>query len=399
MVAAPMPIRRSMPLFVFLALLAVAGLSRRAVAEGTATIAGTVCDARGIAIEGARVTLKPARGGPTITSTDVHGAFRFAAQRASAFYSVMVEQPGFRSVQYDGFRLESNRTRQVDVRLKRPGDRDVAVFLSRDPFPFQDLAKGLVEDLAVPSRIFDLDADPHPEETVRRVQAEHPDLILGAGLLASHLVHREVRDIPAILTLVSDPRRYDLEAANLCFVATNPAPEELIRRVKAFLPRARSLGIVYDARASALIARDIHSAARQAGFVVLERPCYSPDTLEQTLDSLDGRIDVLAVPFDPLTVEPAALDIVTGWALRHRVPLAAPGPEWVKRGALFSYGATPETIGRDVSLMATQILAGLREPSDFPLRAPTAPFLAFNLNTALAFGLALPEGFVPDVTY
>jgi len=362
-------------------------------------MAGSVCDTRGLAIEGARVTLRPARGGPKTTSTDARGAFRFTGQRAGGIYSVIVEEPGFRSVQYDGYRLESNRTRLLDVRLKRPGEREVAVFLSRDPFPFEDLARRILEDLDVPSRVFDLDADPEPDETVRRVRSERPNLILGAGLKASRLVRSEIRDIPAILTLVSDPRRYDLEAANLCFVATNPEPEELIRRVKAFVPNAKRLGLVYDARASELVSRDIRGAARRAGIKVLESPCYAPARLEQALDALDGRIDILAVPFDPLTFETTALDLVTRWALRHHVPLAAPGPDWVRRGALFSYGATPATIGHDVSLMASQILFDGRQPADFPLRAPTAPFLAFNQNTALAFGLVLPDGFVPDVTY
>src|SRR3989442_3833934 len=41
-------------------------------------------------------------------------------------------------------------------------------------------------------------------------------LILGTGLRAARLIRREVGDIPSLLTLVTDPRRYDLQTATTC---------------------------------------------------------------------------------------------------------------------------------------------------------------------------------------
>jgi len=364
-----------------------------------AGVEGTVSDARDRPIAGAAISLRSVRGGVAQVRSGSEGAFRFPAQRPGMFYTLSVDAPGYRPVQYDGFRLESGRIRRIDVRLKRPGDRDVVVLLSRDPFPFEDLLRGLLTTLDAPVRTYDLDADPHPEEVVRRVRDEHPNLILGAGYKTARLVRREIREIPAILTLLGDPRRRDLEAVNLSYINTNPPPEDLVRRIRAFLPEARTLGLVYDAHDSTLVARDIGRAARRAGLGIVMRPVYSTHGLEPALDSLEGRIDVLAVPFDPITVEPQAIDTVTGWALRRRIPLAAPGPEWVRRGALFSYGATPETIGHDLAYLARQILFADRQPSDAPFRAPAAPFLALNETTALALGVTVPPGLQVDATY
>jgi putative ABC transport system substrate-binding protein len=368
-------------------------------ADARSVVAGTVTDARGVAVEGAVVTLTSVRGGSSRLRTDAFGAFRFPSQAAWSTYALSVDAPGFRTVAYEGFRLEAGRARRFEIRLKRPGDREVLVLLSRDPYPFDDLLRGLLRGLDVPVHVVDLDREENPEEAVRRLRDERPNLVLGAGLLAARLVRREVHDIPAILTLISDPRRYDLEAVNVSFVATNPPPEDLIRRIRDFVPGARRLGLVYDAQASTLVARDIGRAARRAGLTILSRPCYTPRSLESTLNGLAGRIDVLAVPFDPVTVGPEALDMVTGWALRHRVPLAAPGPEWVRRGALFSYGATPETIGRDLSYLAREMLFQGRQPSDLRFRPPTAPFLALNETTAIALGITVPPGLAIDATY
>ena len=364
-----------------------------------AGVEGTVLDTRDHPVVAATVTLRSFRGGSDQVMSDAVGGFRFPAQRPGMYYTLLVEAPGYRSVQYDGFRLESGRTRRLDVRLKKPGDRDVVVLLSRDPFPFDDLLRGLLGALDAPVRTYDLDADPDPEGVVRRVRDERPNLILGAGYMTARLVRREIREIPAILTLLGDPRLHDLQAVNLSYINTNPPPEELIRRIRAFLPGARTLGLVYHARASTLVARDIGRAARAAGLDVVMRPVYALHGLEPALDTLAGRIDVLAVPFDPLTVEQESVDLVTGWALRRRVPLAAPGPEWVRRGALFSYGATPDTIGQDLSYLASQILFADRQPTDAPYRAPAAPFLALNETTALALGVSVPPGMWVDVTY
>jgi putative ABC transport system substrate-binding protein len=377
----------------------LAGPPARLAADVPTGVNGTVTDMHGAAIESALVTLTCLRGGAARVRTDALGSFRFPSQAPGASYALSIEAEGYRTVVYEGFRLETARTRRFEVRLKRPGDRDVVVLLSRDPYPFEDLMRGILQNLDAPVRVINLDKEDNPGDTVRRLAAEKPNLILGTGLLSARLIRRDVRDIPAIMTLISDPRRYDLQAVNVTYIATNPPPDELIRRVREFVPGARRLGVVFDSEASTLVARDIRQAARKAGFTVVMRPCYSPGTLEAELDHLKDRIDVLAVPFDPVTIGEGALDAVTGWALRNRIPLAAPGPDWVRRGALFSYGATPETIGRDVSRLASQVLYGGSHPHNGGFRRPTVPFLAVNEATAVALGLALPPGVTIDAIY
>lgn len=394
---------RARPLARLLALAAaaglLAGLPARLAADVPTSVNGTVTDVHGVAIESALVTLTCLRGGSSRVRTDALGSYRFPSQAPGASYALAIEAEGFRTVIYEGFRLETARARRFDVRLKRPGDRDVLVLLSRDPYPFEDLMRGILQSLDAPVRVVNLDKEENPEDTVRRLAAEKPNLILGTGLLSARLVRRDVRDIPAILTLISDPRRYDLEAVNVSYIATNPPPDELIRRVREFVPAARRLGVLFDSEASTLVARDIRQAARQAGFTVVMRPCYSPNRLEIDLDHLKDRIDVLAVPFDPVTIGAGALDAVTAWALRNRIPLAAPGPDWVRRGALFSYGATPETIGRDVARLASQVLYAGNPAGTDGFRRPTVPYLAVNEATAVALGLALPSGVTFDIVY
>lgn len=364
------------------------------------SIDGTVEDARGRPIPGASVTLAAKRGGQALARTDENGFFRIPAQATAQAYILRVDADGFRPVSYDGLQLAAGRTRRFDVRLKRPGERDVVVLLSRDPYPFDDLLRGLLQGLDAPARTFDLDNVTDPEEVVRRVEAERPNLVLSSGLMAARLVRREVRDIPAVLSLLGDPRLYDLEAANLSYVTTNAPPADLMKRVRQFLPEARRLGLLFDARASTLVARDLRRAARGQGFTVVTRPCYEAEKIEPALDDFAGKVDVLVVPFDPLSLSPNALDDVTHWSLSQRVALVGPGPEWVRRGALFSYGPTPETIGRDLSFLAGRMLyEGLQPEGDARLVGPGGSILAVNETTALALGVTIPGSVSVDATY
>ncbi len=364
-----------------------------------AAVAGTVADVQGRPVAGARVTVWGDGGGSHRATTRSGGVYRFQALWPLAHYTITAEAPGYRPVTYDGLRLERGRRRVVDFRLKRPGEREVVALVSRDPYPHQALIRGFTRGLELPVRVIDLDGDPDPGETVRRVGAERPNLILGAGLRAARLIRREIRDVPSILTMISDPRRYDLETPTTCFVANNPDPELLVRRLRVLLPRARVVGLVYDSELSALLARDVREAAVRAGVRVELRPCYDPARLQESLDTLRGRIDALLVLYDPLTSAPEALDLITGWSLRQRVPLAAPGPEWVRRGALFSYGGTLEGIGEEAARIAAGIVFEGREPGEFRLRTPEQHVLAVNRGTALALGVEIPADLGAYLSY
>lgn len=356
-----------------------------------ATLNGHVRDSQGRPLAGVAVTVWGDGAGRGTRATGRDGAFRFPALRPLTHYSVTADLRGYRPVTYDGILLQAGRARAVDFRLKRPGEREVVALVTRDPYPFQDLVHGFTHGLDLPVRVIDLDQEADPSATVRRVRAERPNLVLGAGLRAARLIRREIPDVPAILTLISDPRRYELETPTTCFLATAPDASEVLHRLVAILPSARRIGVVYDADLSALLARDLREAADRAGLTIELRPCYRAQRLEETLDTLRGRIDALLVPFDPLSVAPEAIDRLTRWSLRNHVPLAAPGPEWVRRGALFSYAATPEQMGEQASRIAAGILYQGRHPADFGLRLPEDHQLAVNRGTAEALSIPLPE--------
>lgn len=371
-------------------------------AEGSpaqTTISGIVADSSGTPLPGTGVTLSGDGIGSIRVSSDARGRYRFPAVSPHHVCSVTADHPGFRAVTYEGILTEPDRTRLVHFRLKRPGERDVVALVTRDPFPYEDFVRGLAARVGAPVRHVDLDREPDPAEAVRRIRAERPDLIVGTGLRAARLIRREIKEIPSILTLVTDPRRYDLEAGPIGFLINQPDADRLFERVSSLLPGRKRVGLVYQADTASLLARDLRDAAERRGLNVEFGLCRSPGEILPALDEMRGRIDVLVVPNDDLTSTRRAREIITAWALKNHVPLAAPSPEWVEGGALFSYSASYERLGEETAVLAGRILRGALRPADFGVLRSQELELAVNRSTAQLLGVEIPPGLRVDEVY
>jgi putative ABC transport system substrate-binding protein len=74
---------------------------------------------------------------------------------------------------------------------------------------------------------------------------------------------------------------------------------------------------------------------------------------------------------------------------RHRLPAIYGLREFVREGALISYGPDTADIVRRSATYVDNILKG-EKPADLPVQAPTKYELVINLKTAKALGLDVP---------
>jgi putative tryptophan/tyrosine transport system substrate-binding protein len=96
-----------------------------------------------------------------------------------------------------------------------------------------------------------------------------------------------------------------------------------------------------------------------------------------------------------MIVIPTALTVghretITALAARHRLPTIYPLRFFVTIGGLVSYGSDTEDLMRRTARYADRLLKGAK-PSDLPVQAPTKFELVFNLRTANAIGITIPE--------
>jgi putative ABC transport system substrate-binding protein len=77
-------------------------------------------------------------------------------------------------------------------------------------------------------------------------------------------------------------------------------------------------------------------------------------------------------------------------ALQRGMPTMFSDPFYVDRTGLASYGASTYELGRQSARLVEKILKGAK-PADLPVEQPTKFELVFNLRTAKALGLTIPQ--------
>jgi outer membrane receptor protein involved in Fe transport len=142
-----------------LAIIIFFALSIAALGQGRGNLAGTVTDAKsGDALPGVNIILKGTYYG---AATDVNGKFKINAISPGQ-YTVQVSLIGYKTVEYTGFEIIANRTKELNIKLEETvlslgqdvvvvGDKpllDVEETQSKTTVSRKDIANSLVENVA-----------------------------------------------------------------------------------------------------------------------------------------------------------------------------------------------------------------------------------------------------------
>lgn len=112
------------------------------------------------------------------------------------------------------------------------------------------------------------------------------------------------------------------------------------------------------------------------------------NTIERAFAAIArDKPDALALCWDSVTLEYS--HAIADFASRQRLPTVAPLREYVKAGALVSFGTNLAAHRRRAAHYADRIIRGAK-PADLPVEQPTYFELVVNLTTAKRLGIAIP---------
>ena len=156
------------------------------------------------------------------------------------------------------------------------------------------------------------------------------------------------------------------------------------------LPAATRVGELFSANPVFGIARDEYQRAyRQIGIEPIFVEVNNDSQLEAAVAEVAHRGgQALIVNADPLFTA-RNRELMTA-ALRYALPTVVEIPDDVEAGALMSYNANIEGIGRRMAAYIDKILRGMR-PADLPVAQPTKFVLWINLKTAKTLGITIPH--------
>jgi len=222
------------------------------------------------------------------------------------------------------------------------------------------------------------------------------DVILTVGS-AVPIVKQATTTIPIVFAVAIDPVGSGLVASlakpggnvtGLSIQANELAGKrvELLREV---VPQLRRLAILFNADNTQPVLEmgETQAEARRLGLEIIPLAIRRAEDIASAFLDLKTKADAVYVAVDQLIVanRPRSLALAVG----ERLPTIFSERDFVKAGALMSYGPNYSELFRHSADFVDKILRGTK-PADIPVEQPTKFELVINLTTAKALGLKIP---------
>ena len=230
--------------------------------------------------------------------------------------------------------------------------------------------------------------------------AQKVDVIVGLSHIAAHAAHRASQSIPIVMIASGDPVRTNLVASlarpsgnvtGLTYYTTELG-EKRLQLLKELIPgmtRVAVLGNTESDHVFGMYWDDVARAARTLGLEMVTGDVRDSRHLEETFEKFTERgAQGLLVLTDPMLRSQAKQ--IAELATRHRLPAMYGGTWFLEAGGLASYSADFDAMIRRVAYYVDRIIKGA-QPATLPIEQPTRFELIFNLKTARALGLTVPE--------
>jgi putative ABC transport system substrate-binding protein len=222
------------------------------------------------------------------------------------------------------------------------------------------------------------------------------DVILTVGS-AVPIVRQATTAIPIVFAVAIDPVGSGLVAslakpggnATGLSIQANELAGKRLELLREAIPELRRLGILFNADNTQPVLEmgETQAEARRLGLEIAPLAIRRADDIEPTFQNLKVRADALYVAVDQLMVANRARILTL--ALAERLPTIFSERDFVKAGALMSYGPNYSDLFRHSADYVDKILHGTK-PGDIPVEQPTKFELVINLSTTKALGLTIP---------
>jgi len=255
------------------------------------------------------------------------------------------------------------------------------------------------QNLVIEWRFADGHAERLPALVAELVQLQIDCLVVG-GTEATRIAKQATSTIPIVMINASDdPVRLGLIASlgrpggnitGVIDIAEQLAGKrlELLKEAFPHLSRVGHLAAAQNCPPCAADLTAVEAVARLVGVRIHPLHVQSPEELEQAFQTArDVRAEALIV-------------VGHGFLLSHReriiklvdtirVPVMYTNATVVESGGLMSYADDPLERARRAAMFVAKIFQGAK-PADLPVERPTKFELVINLQTAKAFGFAIP---------
>jgi len=230
----------------------------------------------------------------------------------------------------------------------------------------------------------------------RKFADEKVDMILAIATPAAQAAANVTKDIPILITAVTDPvsaglaKSLDNPGGNVTGTTDmNPVAEQ-IKLVKDLVPEAKNVGILYNSgEINSKVQVDIAKEAAEAlGLTLVEATVSNSSEVNQATQSLMGRVDAIYVPTDNTIV--SAIGAVIKVANDNKIPVIGSERGQVDAGAIATKGIDYKELGKQTGQIAVKIIKG-KKPQDIPIEGSKVVTLIINQKAAETIGMTVSK--------
>lgn len=227
--------------------------------------------------------------------------------------------------------------------------------------------------------------------------ADQVDLILAIATPAAEAAYNATKEIPILITAVTDPvgtgLAESLECPGTNVTGThdmNPIAEQL-ELLKEILPEATTVGVIFNSgeENSRIQVGILEEKSRQFGLTIIKAPVTTSGEVSAAAESLVGKVDAIYIPTDNTVV--SAIASVIQVSEEHLIPVIPGEENCVSKGALATVGIDYYKLGYQTGKMAAKILRGEAEPSTMPIEGQSEYNVVVNKTAAEKLKITLPQ--------
>lgn len=281
----------------------------------------------------------------------------------------------------------------------RAGVQAIAVIKSRDLGPFNEALAGFVAACADQITEYNLEgSERRKKDVIKSVLSGKPRFIVAIGSLAARVAKEEVRDVPVIFFMVTNPRKYGLEGENIAGISLEIPVERQFVLYKSLVPTIRTIGVIYDPTKTGVMIAEAGVAAKKLGLTLVASPVRSEKEVPAAMRSMLGRIDMLWMVPDDTVVTPESFKFLSLTVFENNLPFMVVSEIFVEVGALASLSPDYADIGRQGCQLVSEIESGRLSLAKVNILSPAKVNLVVNLKTASKIGLTLPPEIVKSAS-
>ncbi|MGK0466956.1 ABC transporter substrate-binding protein [Clostridium sp.] len=237
---------------------------------------------------------------------------------------------------------------------------------------------------------------PTAQSIAQNFVSQKEDLIFAVATPTAQAAFNATKDIPILITAVTDPVNAGLakylenSGTNVTGTSDNVSIEKQFELLKKLVPSAKKVGILYNTSESnsEIQVENAKKISKNYGLEIITAGLTNVNEVQQSLNSIIGKIDVLYVPTDNVVV--SAMPVIANACFKRNLPIIGSEKGAVSQGGLATMGINYTKLGFQTGLMAVDIIEG-KKPSEIPITMLKDMQLFINEDAAKKLNIKIPQ--------